>query len=63
MEPEEVAEAFETLEKAGKVKYFGVSNQNSMQMELLNQYCGGRILIDQLQLSIATVISWIPESM
>lgn len=53
MEPEEVAEAFETLEKAGKVKYFGVSNQNSMQMELLNQSCGGRILIDQLQLSIA----------
>ncbi|MBS6194631.1 MAG: aldo/keto reductase [Clostridiales bacterium] len=53
MEPEEVAEAFEILEKAGKVRYFGVSNQNSMQMELLNHYCGGKILIDQLQLSIA----------
>lgn len=53
MEPEEVAEAFDTLEKAGKVRYFGVSNQNSMQMELLNHYCGGKILIDQLQFSIA----------
>ena len=30
MEPEEVAEAFEELEKSGKVRYFGVSNENSM---------------------------------
>lgn len=53
MEPEKVAEAFETLEKSGKVRYFGVSNQNSMQIELLNKYCGGKIMVDQLQLSIA----------
>ena len=33
MEPEEVAEAFEILESSGKVRYFGVSNQNMMQME------------------------------
>ena len=39
MEPEEVAEAFEILEKSGKVKAFGVSNHNPMQIELLNQYC------------------------
>ena len=39
MEPEEVAEAFDILEKEGKVRYFGVSNQNSMQMELLQHYC------------------------
>ena len=51
--PEEVAEAFETLEKQGKVRYFGVSNENAMQMELLNHYCGGRIVADQLQFSIA----------
>ena len=53
MEPEEVADAFDTLEREGKVRYFGVSNQNSMQIELLNHYCGGKILADQLQLSIA----------
>ena len=53
MEPEEVAEAFTRLEKAGKVKYFGVSNQNPGQIALLNKYCGGKILVDQLQLSIA----------
>ena len=34
MEPEEVAEAFDQLEQAGKVRHFGVSNQNPMMMEL-----------------------------
>ena len=53
MEPEEVAEAFEILETTGKVRYFGVSNQNSMQIELLNKYCENRIKINQLQFSIA----------
>lgn len=53
MEPEEVAEAFEILEKSGKVKAFGVSNHNPMQIELLNQYCGGKICIDQIQFSAA----------
>ena len=53
MEPEEVAEAFEILEKSGKVKVFGVSNHNPMQIELLNQYCGGKICIDQIQFSAA----------
>ena len=36
MEPEEVAEAFDQLEQAGKVRHFGVSNQNPMMMELLS---------------------------
>lgn len=53
MEPEEVAEAFDTLERQGKVRCFGVSNQNAMQIELLNHYCGNKLLIDQLQFSIA----------
>ena len=38
MEPEEVAEAFRTLHESGKVRHFGVSNQNPMQMALLNRY-------------------------
>lgn len=53
MEEEEVAEAFELLERSGKVRYFGVSNQNSMQLELMNKYCNNKILINQLQFSIA----------
>lgn len=53
MEPEEVADAFDTLERQGKVRYFGVSNQNSAQIELLNHYCGNKIIVNQLQFSIA----------
>jgi predicted oxidoreductase len=52
MEPEEVAEAFTTLETNGKVKYFGVSNQNPMQIELLCKFVKQKIHFNQLQLSI-----------
>jgi len=52
MEPEEVAEAFDALHSSGKVRYFGVSNQNPMQIELLSKYLNQEILIDQLQLSL-----------
>lgn len=52
MEPEEVAEAFSELHSSGKVRYFGVSNQNPMQIELLNKYLNHKIIINQLQLSI-----------
>ena len=52
MEPEEVNEAFEKLYKQGKVRNFGVSNHNSMQIELLNKYLKNKITINQLQFSI-----------
>jgi predicted oxidoreductase len=52
VEPEEVAEAFSILHSSGKVKYFGVSNQNPMQIQLLNKYLNQKIIINQLQLSI-----------
>ncbi|MCL2058264.1 MAG: aldo/keto reductase [Oscillospiraceae bacterium] len=59
MEPEEVAEAFEALHSAGKVRNFGVSNQNPGQMRLLQKYIKYPIVADQLQLSItnATMIT------
>ena len=54
MEPEEVAEAFETLKKAGKVRHFGVSNHNPAQIRLLNKYLGeNNIIVNQLQFSPA----------
>ena len=53
MEPEEVAEAFGILQGTGKVRYFGVSNQNPMQIELLRKYVKQPIVANQLQLSIA----------
>lgn len=52
MEPEEVAEAFTELEQSGKVRYFGVSNQNPYQIELLQKYCSQKILFNQLQFSL-----------
>jgi len=52
VEPEEVAEAFTILESSGKVKYFGVSNQNPMQIELLRKFVKQKIHFNQLQLSI-----------
>lgn len=52
MEPEEVAEAFSELYDSGKVRYFGVSNHNLMQIELLNKYLKNKIVINQLQFGI-----------
>jgi predicted oxidoreductase len=55
MEPEEVAEAFDTLKKNGKVKFFGVSNQKPYQIELLQKYLTGAnisLIINQLQFSV-----------
>lgn len=59
VEPEEVAEAFDQLESSGKVRHFGVSNQNPMQIQLLKKSVKQPIVANQLQLSItnATMIS------
>jgi predicted oxidoreductase len=59
VEPEEVASAFDQLESAGKVKHFGVSNQNPMQMDLLRRSVRQPLVANQLQLSItnATMIT------
>lgn len=52
MEPEEVAQAFEKLHKDGKVRYFGVSNQNPMQIELLKKAVTQPLVINQLQFGV-----------
>lgn len=53
MEPEEVAAAFDELEQSGKVRYFGVSNHNPMQMELLKKCVKQPLTANQLQFSVA----------
>ena len=52
MEPEEVARAFDDLKASGKVRHFGVSNQNPYQMQLLQNYMDMPICANQLQFSI-----------
>lgn len=54
MEPEEIAEAFDLLEASGKVRFFGVSNQNPMQMELLKTCVKQKLWFNQLQMSLTT---------
>lgn len=52
MQPDEIAEAFFEMQKAGKVREFGVSNFNPMQVELLQQAVAQPLVINQLQLSL-----------
>ncbi|MBR5382758.1 MAG: aldo/keto reductase [Clostridia bacterium] len=51
-DPEEVAEAFDTLYTQGKVRFFGVSNVTPGQLELLKKYVKQPLVINQLQFSL-----------
>ena len=53
MEAEQVAETFDFLYKQGKVRNFGVSNQNPMMMELLKKDVKQALAVNQIQLSAA----------
>lgn len=52
MEPAEIARAFDDLHAAGKVRYFGVSNQNWAHIQLLKKFVRQPLVINQLQLSL-----------
>ncbi len=52
VEPEEVARAFHDLEKAGKVRHFGVSNHNPGQIELLRRSVDQPLIANQLEFSL-----------
>jgi predicted oxidoreductase len=52
VEPDELAETFDTLLSKGKVLNFGVSNHNPMQIQLLQKSLRQALVANQLQLSI-----------
>lgn len=52
MEPEEVAKAFDELRAKGKVRHFGVSNQNPYQIQLLQAALDMPLCVNQLQFSV-----------
>lgn len=52
VEPDEVARAFDELERSGKVRAFGVSNHTPRQIELLRKSVRQPLVANQLQLSI-----------
>ena len=51
MRPEQIARAFDELERSGKVKVFGVSNFSAGQTEYLQSVVRQKLYINQLQLS------------
>ena len=53
MEPEEISEAFSTLQASGKVRHFGVSNFKPMQIELLKKNLPMPLIANQLQFGLA----------
>ena len=53
IEPAEVARAFDELHRAGKVRYFGVSNYSPYQIELLRKHLHQPLVANQIQLGVA----------
>ncbi len=53
MEPEEIASAFSQLKASGKVRHFGVSNQNPTQITLIQRSLEMPLVANQLQFSLA----------
>ncbi|HEY9573988.1 MAG TPA: aldo/keto reductase [Lachnospiraceae bacterium] len=51
-DPIEVAEAFDILEKSGKVRHFGISNVPPMMADVLKKYVKQPLVFNQLQLSL-----------
>ena len=52
MDPNEVAQALDRLKHAGKVRYFGVSNFNAVQIELLQRYLNQPLVVNQIQMGL-----------
>ena len=52
MEPDEVARAFDDVQRAGKVRHFGVSNHSPTQIELLKKSVRQPIVANQLEFSL-----------
>ena len=53
MEPDEIAEAFVSLRRAGKAREFGVSNFSPSQVALLQKACPMPLVANQIEVSLA----------
>ncbi|HEY5768880.1 MAG TPA: aldo/keto reductase [Terrimicrobium sp.] len=51
-EGEEIAEAFRNLRLSGKVRYFGVSNQNRFQIEYLQSFLPEPLVANQVEMNL-----------
>lgn len=55
MDPAEVAGAFDQLKRAGKVRYFGVSNFRPSQLAALQRACPMPLIVQQVEISLANL--------
>jgi predicted oxidoreductase len=53
MDAVEVGETLALLKAQGKVRYFGVSNMSAGQIQLLQKHCAERLILNQLEMSLA----------
>lgn len=60
MDPEEVAQVFSALKKAGKVKHFGVSNMNGQHMAFLQSALDTPLIANQIEISLQQ-LGWLDE--
>lgn len=51
-DPQQVAHAFDTLHRSGKVRHFGVSNHRAGQIALLQRHLRQPLVVQQLELSL-----------
>jgi predicted oxidoreductase len=52
VEPDEIAAAFDELQRQGKVRYFGVQDHSEVQIELLKKSVRVPLVVNQLNLSL-----------
>lgn len=52
MDPAEVADAFEALHRAGKVRWFGVSNFKPSQVRALQAHIGRPLIVNQVEIHL-----------
>lgn len=57
MQPEEVAKAFDELYRAGKVKWFGVSNFRPSQVSALRAHCPFTLVVNQVEISLGKLFT------
>jgi len=60
MEPDLIAQAFDTLAGSGKVKNFGVSNMQHHQMSFLSSALSQPLVVNQVELSLSH-LAWLEE--
>lgn len=60
MEPEEVAQVFDDLQQAGKVKHFGVSNMHGPQVDFLQRHLNQPLIVNQMEMSLSN-LDWLNE--